>query len=117
MKKITITFLSFLLLSASLLSGCGAQGNSKITIKIGFWPEKTETYDVNMYNDWKEKFEADNPEYKIVGDPYTYSTDTIGSKALTGSLPTVFQTWFTEPNKLVEKGFIRSIDKELKSLG
>lgn len=117
MKKRTITFLSFLLLSASLLSGCGAQGNSKITIKIGFWPEKTETYDVNMYNDWKEKFEADNPEYKIVGDPYTYSTDTIGSKALTGSLPTVFQTWFTEPNKLVEKGFIRSIDKELKSLG
>ena len=58
MKKVTITFLSFLLLSASLLSGCGAQGNSKITIKIGFWPASTELSRLPIYID-------DNPSVSM----------------------------------------------------
>lgn len=99
------------------LASCHRGNGDKTIIKIGFWPEKTETYDLGMYNTWKEKFETDFPEYSIVGDPYTYSTDTIGSKFMTGSLPTIFQTWFTEPEKLVNKKYIRSIDKELKELG
>lgn len=118
MKKIAFKQLTFLALGLFVLASCGG-GNSggKTKIKIGFWPEKTETYDVAMYNEWKANFERDYPQYEIIGDPYTYNTETIASKALTGTLPTVFQTWFTEPNKLVDKGFIRSIDKEIKELG
>ncbi|MCM1556847.1 MAG: hypothetical protein NC087_04860 [Anaeroplasma bactoclasticum] len=115
LKRITI-FLITLVLGMTLAS-CNRGSNGKTVIKVGFWPEKTETYDVAMYNTWKENFEKDHPEYEIVGDPYTYSPDTIGSKYMMGSLPTIFQTWFTEPEKLVSKKFIRSIDKELKELG
>lgn len=101
----------------SLATGCINKGNGKIKLTIGFWPESTETKDVAMYKTWKENFEKDYPEYEIVASPYTYATDTVGSKYETDSLPTVFQTWFTEPSKLVQKKYIRSIDKQLKDLG
>lgn len=115
MKKIT-TLTILLATTITMLSGCGGN-NDKIELRIGFWPENTETRDVAMYNEWKEQFEADNPQYEIIADPYTYDTSTIGTKYLTDTLPTVFQTWFTEPLKLVDKKYIRSIDEQLKDAG
>jgi len=113
MKKIYLV-LTFLFLSLVLMS-CGK--SEKIKLVIGFWPENTETKDVAMYENWKAKFESDYPEYEIVGDHYAYNTTTVGSKYITGTLPHVFETWFTEPGKLVQNGYIRSIDEQLKELG
>lgn len=99
-----------------LLTSCG--GNSgKTKLKIGFWPTETDTEDVKMYTKWKEEFEKDFPEYVIVPDRYEYSKDTISARAMSGTLPTVFQTWFTEPPMLIDSNYIRSIDKELKNVG
>ena len=117
MKRILI-FLLLLISSISIfnLAGCSKE-TGKIELRIGFWPENTETKDIAMYNLWKEAFEKDYPEYVIIPDHYTYDTGTVGPKFLTGTLPTVFETWFTEPQKLVSNEYIRSIDKELKELG
>lgn len=102
-----------------LLSVCTSCGNKpgKIVLKIGFWPENTETRDVAMYNEWKTAFEKDHPEYEIKAEPYTYDTTTVGSKYLTKTLPTVFQTWFTEPLKLKDRSYIRPITNQLSELG
>lgn len=116
MKKSIISKISLLsILSVMLLAGCEKK-TDKIQLDIGFWPEKTEARDLAMYNQWKTAFEEDYPQYEIVGDPYKYSTDTIGEKYLKGSLPDVFQTWFTEPQKLADKNFIRPITEELENL-
>lgn len=115
MKNIAKT--TILLTSLLLLSGCNFNKSDKIVLRIGFWPENTETKDVAMYNVWKEKFEADYPQYEVIGDPYTYDTSTISTKFMMGTLPTVFQTWFTEPSKLVSLRYIRSIDAQLKAVG
>lgn len=104
-------------LSIMLLAGCGSDNGNKIKLEIGFWPEKTEERDLAMYNKWKADFEKDYPQYEIVGKPYKYNTETIGQMYLTNELPAVFQTWFTEPHKLAEKKYIRSIDSQVKSLG
>ena len=117
MKNRYFLTLCILPILASSLTSCGNKDKDTIELKIGFWPENTETQDLAMYNQWKEAFEKDYPQYKIVGMPYTYSTETIGTVALSGQLPTVFQTWFTEPGKLVNNGYIRSIDAQLKNLG
>ena len=114
MKK-QILYALLLTTSLSMIAGC-EKPTDKITLNIGFWPENTETRDVAMYNEWKEAFEKDYPQYEVVADPYMYDTATIGTKYLTNTLPTVFQTWFTEPFKLVDKKYIRSIDKQLKDL-
>ena len=117
MKKSILKKMSIMsALSFILLAGC-TNKTDKIVLEIGFWPETTEAKDLNMYNEWKANFERDYPQYEIVGKPYKYSPDTIGGKVMTKTLPTVFQTWFTEPQKLVDNKYIRSIDREIKALG
>ncbi|MBR0295209.1 MAG: hypothetical protein IJQ67_04815 [Bacilli bacterium] len=126
MKKILriSLFSSFLFAMTLGVAGCHFFGGnsqshdtSKIQLTIGFWPEKSEKRDVAMYNVWKENFEKDNPEYEIVGAPYTYSIDTIGVKYETKSLPMVYQTWFTEPETLKNSGYIRDITSILDEFG
>lgn len=117
-KRITLSLFIILLLVFLTACSCSCKKDSgKIQLRIGFWPENTETKDLLMYETWKQAFEADYPEYEIIADHYTYSTDTVSSKYLTNTLPTVFQTWFTEPLKLVKNKYIRSIDTQLKELG
>ena len=106
-----------LLMSISLLTSCGESGSDKIVLKIGFWPESSDTQDVAMYEKWAERFQADYPQYVIKGMPYTYSTETVMQKYSVGSLPDVWQTWFTEPSKLMEKNVIRPITSQLNALG
>lgn len=113
MKKVFAYLL--LLICIMTLVGCGDGGKTELI--IGFWPDITETKDLAMYEAWKEAFEADYPEYEIIGDHYAYNTTTVGSKYTTGTLPHVFETWFTEPGKLVNNNYIRSIDEQLKELG
>ncbi len=118
MKKWLCTAMSVLMGSSLLLSfaACG-KGNGKIKVSIGMWPDPTLTQDVEMYRQWEAAFEADYPEYDIVGDSYVYSADTITAKATSKQLPTVFQTYFTEPQKLIDNGWIADITDELTELG
>lgn len=116
MKK-TSLFLSTICVISGLMGLTSCNKSNKIKLNIGFWPENTEVRDIAMYEQWKAAFEKDYPQYEIVPDHYTYDTSTIGSKFSTGTLPTVFETWFTEPAKLVNKKYIRSITKQLKDFG
>lgn len=117
-KKIMVTVLlcALLITSAGVLAACN-DDNGKIKVSIGMWPDPTLTSDVEMFNKWKAAFEADYPEYEIVADPYTYSPDTITAKATSNQLPTVFQTYFTEPQKLISNGFVRDITDILREFG
>ena len=115
MKRNLSIYAGFAILLSSL-SACASSGG-KITLKIGFWPNSTDTKDVAMYEEWKKAFEKDNPEYVIKGVPYTYSLETIAQKALSNSLPDVWQTWFTEPPTLVANNYIRPITDILKENG
>ena len=123
-KKIkNLAVSSFLLTSIFAIAGCRFFGGGddpvtdKIELKIGFWPTSSDKRDVAMYNVWKEKFEKDNPEYVVTGDPYTYSKETIGTKYATDTLPMVYQTWFTEPETLLKAGYIRDITDLLNEFG
>lgn len=98
------------------LAGCGKE-SKKVKITIGMWPEPYLQEDVAMFNEWKRLFEEAYPQYEIVGVPYTYSLDTFFPMAQSGQTPTVFQTWFTEPQKLIANGFVRPITAQLKELG
>ena len=113
-KILGTTFITMMLMGTT---SCGGSDGEKIKLTIGFWPENTQTNDVAMYKEWKEAFERDNPQYEIVADHYTYSPSTVGTKYATNTLPDVFETWFTEPQKLVSDKFIRPITDILKTNG
>lgn len=114
MKKMN---LALTVLSILGLASCGSNSNGKIRVTIGFWPQTQERQDIAMYLEWEKAFEADYPQYDIVGQNYIYNKDTILSDATAHTLPTIFQTWFTEPDMLVSKNYIRECDTILESLG
>lgn len=118
MKRWLCAAASAVMGSALLLSfaACG-KGDGRIRVSIGMWPDPTLTQDVAMYEAWERAFEADHPEYDIVGDRYEYSADTVTAKATSKQLPTVFQTYFTEPQKLIDNGWVADITDELNELG
>ena len=115
MKKLSLSLFASAFTLA--LSACGGGSNGKIVLKIGFWPEPSDTADVAMYETWAKRFMEDYPQYQIKGMPYTYSTETVGQKYATGALPDVWQTWFTEPGKLKDKNIIRPITTQIADLG
>lgn len=108
-----ILVLTFIL----VLVGCKGKGDDKIKITIGMWPDEVKAQDVAMFEEWKRKFEEDYPEYEVVGQPYDYNVDTFTFLANTGQIPTVFQTWFTEPQKLIKNKYVKDITDMLKELG
>ncbi|HHW56301.1 MAG TPA: extracellular solute-binding protein [Clostridia bacterium] len=122
-------FLAVLLLFSFLMSGCNKgnkspttnsgeiQKEQKVVLKLGIWPEDTLTNDVQMFEKWKQQFEAKYPNVEVVPDHYQYSLDTFVPMAEAGKLPTIFETWFTEPQKLIAGGFVKDITSELQQKG
>ena len=98
------------------LNGCQKE-DGKIHVELGMWPAAQQTSDVAMFNIWKQRFEADHPEYVIEPANYEYAQDTVAVGAMSGTLPTVFQTWFTEPSMLIEQGYIRDVTDLVKEVG
>lgn len=102
--------------SVAGLTGC-SENDGKIHISIGMWPETQQTSDVAMFTVWKNKFEADHPEYVIEDSPYTYDQDTVAARAMGETLPTIFQTYFTEPKMLIQNRYIREVTSLVKEVG
>ena len=98
-------------------TGTAAPTPGEITLKLGIWPEDTLTDDIKMHENWVKTFNAQYPNVKVVPAYYKYATDTFVSLAESGNLPTVFETWYTEPQKLIDGGFVKDIADELKELG
>lgn len=130
MKKSIQKFVSLgLLLSLLTFTGCkknvavdgkasdDKSSKSEVTLKLGIWPEDTMADDIKMFQKWTDDFKAKNPNVKVVPANYKYSTDTFVSLAESGNLPTIFETWYTEPQKLIEGGFVKDITSELKEVG
>lgn len=127
-KRIRRLFSLVLVLSMIFLVGCAQKSPEvsnptdtpapvEVNLKLGIWPEDTLTDDIKMHEKWVETFNAKNPDVKVVPAYYKYATDTFVSLAESGNLPTVFETWYTEPQKLIEGGFVKDITAELKELG
>ncbi|HOJ93129.1 MAG TPA: extracellular solute-binding protein [Dictyoglomaceae bacterium] len=89
----------------------------KVVLKLGMWPEPTLKSDIEMFEKWKKEFEKKYPNVQVVPATYKYATDTFVPLAESGNLPTIFETWFTEPQKLIDGKFVRDITVELRRKG
>lgn len=113
MKKMIL----LLAITAVVIGISACKKSSKIEVVIGMWPESANTDDITMFNTWKERFENDYPEYEIIGEPFTYSVEAFYARANSKTLPTVFQTWFTEPQMIVSGGHAKDITDIVEGLG
>ena len=134
MKKISI--LMCLVLMLTMLAGCGKDKNQpasdegaatkkeetetkdeKVTLKLGIWPEDTLTDDIKLHEGYVKTFNETHPNVEVVPAYYKYATDTFVSLAESGNLPTIFETWYTEPQKLINGGFVADITDILEERG
>jgi len=100
--------------------GCGNGGSGddgKIVVEVGRWPNETQTAALERYERYKQEFEAENPNIKIVPNTYTYDTKTFTVKASAGQLPTLYDTYFTEADMIIKNGYAADISKSLEDTG
>lgn len=133
MKKMCLAMC--LVLTVGLLAGCGKSdtkatnepkteaetttdtASEKVTLKLGIWPEDTLTDDIKLHEGYVKTFNASHPDVEVVPAYYKYATDTFVSLAESGNLPTIFETWYTEPQKLINGGFVADITDILQERG
>lgn len=88
-----------------------------VTLTLGIWPEDTLEGDIAMHEGFVEKMKEIDPNVTCVPAYYKYSTDTFMPMVEAGTVPTVFETWFTEPQKLIANGAVADITDELEARG
>lgn len=103
--------------TASNSSSSSSSSNEKITIKVGMWPDATETDNIAAFKQFQKDFQAKYPNVTVVPDHYDYAVDTFVSMANAGTAPTVFQTWYTEPQKLIKNKLVADCQSEVAALG
>jgi len=122
MKKFSQIGLIVLVLfcaAALIFTGCSKKDGSggKTVVKLGIYPEDTMTGEIEMHQRWISTLNERYPDIVIQPAQYRYATDTFLSLAQSNQVPTIFETWFTEPQKLIAGGYVKDITAEVKAMG
>ncbi|MEC2345281.1 ABC transporter substrate-binding protein [Paenibacillus barengoltzii] len=80
----------------------------KVTIKIHY-PLPDETTLRQQEDDKIARFQAKYPNVTIIKDDWQYSVNEIGVKMASNEAPTFYNTWATEAQFLVERGWVADI--------
>ncbi|MEG2669689.1 MAG: extracellular solute-binding protein, partial [Oscillospiraceae bacterium] len=125
LKKVLATAVLTSLLITSL-TGCGGisptsskpeSTGSKTVITINNWPGDEAPEKKALYENYKTEFEKKNPDIEIKGDSWSYDVNSFLPKAASGQLPTMYETFMTEPIKIVNAGYGRDVTEILKKFG
>lgn len=88
------------------------------SITLGMWPEDTQTEAIATHeNYYVPAFNAKHPGVEIIPAYYNYAPDTYVALATAGNAPTVFESWYTEPEKLIRNGLVKDITDLLEERG
>ena len=88
------------------------------SITLGIWPEDTQTEAIAVHeNTYVPAFNALHPDVEAIPAYYKYSPDTYVALATAGNAPTVFESWYTEPEKLIRNGLVKDITDILEGKG
>lgn len=88
-----------------------------VEITLGIWPEDTLEADIAIHEGYVEKMKEIDPNVTCVPAYYKYSADTFMPMVEAGTVPTIFETWFTEPQKLIKADAVADITDELAARG
>ena len=88
-----------------------------VVLKLGIYPADTDEAAIEAMEDVIARYNEEYPNVEVERDYYKYSTDNIAPMAEAGTLPTIFETWFTEPQKLIRSGYVRDITDILEERG
>lgn len=106
--------------AAAMVLGCSVPAmaeDEKVTVTLGIWPEDTLEDQIAMHEGFVEKMAEINPNVEYVPSYYKYATETFMPMVEAGNCPTIFETWFTETQKLIKAEAVADITDELDARG
>ncbi|MDR2654877.1 MAG: extracellular solute-binding protein [Oscillospiraceae bacterium] len=87
------------------------------TFICGIWPADTDYVALQQHLVYEAIFNAEHSNIEFVRFYYKYATDNFLPMVQAGTVPTIFESWFTEPAKLIESGGARDITDILNERG
>ena len=112
MKKIALILA--MTMSAGMFAGCGQTAkevadDGKIHITVSDFPTNANPTAQELQQSDFDRFMEANPDVAVEGDQYAYSVDTFLPLVNSGKIPTLYKTWFTEIDKIVDSGYAADI--------
>ena len=89
----------------------------EIIISVAEWPTSADPDKLALYEGYVETMKELYPNITVVPVEYAYSVDTFLPKAVSGQLPTVYSTYFTETSKIIGAGYAKDITAVLEDVG
>ena len=87
-------------------------------LTLGIWPEDTEVDAIKVHTEtYVPAFNEMHPNVTVVPAYYKYDPSTYIALAQSGNAPTVFESWYTEPEKLIRNGLVKDITDILEERG
>ncbi len=93
-----------------------AAKDGKTVIVIPQWPDK-DSPDYETMEKARTEFMEQNPDIYIEQSQFKFDFKTFASLAATNELPTMFDTYFTQVNEIIEDGYAADITENLKKIG
>ena len=107
----------------SIGTGCKNQNtdvaeDGRTILTVGNWPNKeSDPKGYERMEKNKEQFEKENPDVMVKEDEWNYDLQTFAAKAEGETLPTVYQTHFTEADKIINGGYAADLTDCAKKYG
>lgn len=97
-------------------SGSDSSSSGPVPITISSWPKSTDS-NYSTYQQQLTDFKAKYPNIQVTTDEWAYDVNSFLPKAASGQLPTVYYTWFTEANKIMDAGYAKDVTAIAKQEG
>jgi multiple sugar transport system substrate-binding protein len=115
-KKLIILLLCLILLISVFSINFATAASKKMTLVVGNWPRENEPARVAAFKKY-QKIMLDKYSVEVVPDYYQYAVSSFLPKAAAGTLPTLYNSWFTETQKIAENGYAADITGPMKKAG
>lgn len=101
------------------LAGCNGDKKSdeKVVIEIGSWPMDSNPAEQARYEAVKEQFEKDFPNVEVVRSEWGYDVKSFLPQAASGQLPTIYETYFTEIERIGNSGYAADVTEYAEKHG
>lgn len=84
-----------------------------VTIKISNWPKPNEEALVKIYDEYVAQMKEKYPLITLEKDEWGYDVSSFLPKAASGQLPTIYETYFTEADKIIKASYSGDITELL----
>ncbi|MDF2943632.1 MAG: extracellular solute-binding protein family 1 [Herbinix sp.] len=102
---------------AKVVEPTETSSNEPLELTLGIWPDVSNPDKIALHEGYVAEFTTTHPDVTVVPAFYSYTADTFIPLAKSGTLPVIFETYYTDTQKIIEGGSVADITDILKARG